>query len=91
MQVVASAVMSMSAEVAASRSRLEELLARKDEADGEADSDHHQDRGRQDRQRQNTQPAQQNNTQYSQDTERQFEFPTTHVEDNQDTQVRHSA
>ena len=88
MQVVASAVMSMSAEVAASRSRLEELLARKDEADGGTDSGHHQWR---DRQRQNTQPAQQNNTQYSQDTERQFEFPTTHVEDNQDTQVRHSA
>ena len=80
--------MSMSAEVAASRSRLEELLARKDEADGGADSGHNQGR---DRQTQNTQPAQQNNTQYSQDTERQFEFPTTHVEDNQDTQVRHSA
>ena len=42
LQVVASAVLSMSAEVKASRSRLEELLAKKEQADAERDLEEHE-------------------------------------------------
>ena len=66
-QVVASAVLSMSSEVKASRSRLEELLAKKEKADaerdlGEADNVHHQEM-----QIQRTQHQNHNNTHHYQD------------------------
>ena len=65
-QVVASAVLSMSSEVKASRSRLEELLAKKEQADaerdlGEADNVH------QEMQIQRTQHQNHNNTHHYQD------------------------
>eukprot|EP00090_Calanus_glacialis_P011015 TRINITY_DN19509_c0_g1_i1.p1 TRINITY_DN19509_c0_g1~~TRINITY_DN19509_c0_g1_i1.p1 ORF type:complete len:662 (-),score=160.28 TRINITY_DN19509_c0_g1_i1:257-2242(-) len=66
-RVVASAVLSMSSEVKASRSRLEELLAKKEQADaerdlGEADNVHHQEM-----QIQRTQHQNHNNTHHYQD------------------------
>lgn len=71
-RVVASAVLSMSSEVKASRSRLEELLAKKEQADaeralGEADNVHHQEMQIQ---RTQNQHQNQNNTHHYQDNGR---------------------
>ena len=79
LQVVASAVLSMSSEVKASRSRLEELLAKKEQADaerdlGEADNVHHQEM-----QIQRTQLQNQNNTHHYQDNRTGQENEETQV------------
>ena len=82
-QVVASAVLSMSSEVKASRSRLEELLAKKEQADaerdlGEADNVH------QEMQIQRTQHQNHNNTHHYQDNGK------GQGEETEDTKVGHN-
>ena len=94
-KVVATAVLSMSAEVKASRARLEELLTRKEQADAEnelSEADlnrgNYQTREREPMQVQSTQQPRQVDTHHYQDSGH-ISLPTMQSEDREDPPVRH--